>query len=283
MKHTMMHTATTAVVLAVAILATSPRVSNADRETYELRSARQAGQIDRVESTLEMNGDVIEKTDQKEGKEQKQAVSVVCNRNYDERTLEIPSDPTGRWRSIRCYDTATAVVEKGESINKPGLRPERRLIGAEVAAGKTTLFSPSGPLTSDELEVVIALGDSLPLDRFSPTSPVALGDKWKAPDQLMAALFDLDEVGSNGVELELKTVTPELARMEMAGQITGKRYAAAINLGIQAKCRFHRKTNRIDWFVLAVKEKRETSVVEAAMDITVRLQMKISRRMPWSN
>ena len=57
----------------------------------------------------------------------------------------------------------------------------------------------------------------------------------------------------------------------------GKLYGASSQIGVTAKCRFDRRTGRIDWFVMRVKQGREIGVVEDGLDATFLVQVKIAR------
>ena len=51
---------------------------------------------------------------------------------------------------------------------KPALRDEHRLITAELRGPKLTLFSPDGPLSREELDLLDIFGDSLALEGLLP-------------------------------------------------------------------------------------------------------------------
>ena len=122
-----------------------------------------------------------------------------------------------------------------------------------------------------------AVGESLPLDQLLPDKPVKIGDTWKVSDDTIALLLGLEEITSNSVQMVLDEVTPEFARFELAGQVEGKLYGAGNQIGLTAKCRFDRRTGRIDWFAMRLKQSREIGVVEDGLDATVLVQTKIAR------
>ena len=129
----------------------------------------------------------------------------------------------------------------------------------------------------DELELVTAVGESLRLDQLLPGKPVKIGESWKIPDDTVALLLGLEEITSNSVQMVLNEVTPEFARFELAGQVEGKLYGAGNQIGLTAKCRFDRRTGRIDWFAMRLKQSRDIGVVEDGLDATVLVQIKINR------
>jgi hypothetical protein len=266
-------TAVLTTVLTMAAVCPEALAVAGSKPTYLLQSSRKVGQIDQVETLLEAGGDVTEVAD---GKVQPEKMSVVCKLKYQERTLETPASKGGCLRSVRYYDTTDAVVKVGQKALKPQLRPERRLIAAKIDAGKATLFSPRGPLSRDELELVEVQGNSLLLERFLPDRPVAVGDTWEHPAELMAVLLGLDHVAETDARSKLAKVTDTSAVMELSGRVEGAIYGVSTDVKLLAKYRFDRRRRRIDWFALLVKERRNSSPVIDGVDVVARVQVKIA-------
>ena len=122
-----------------------------------------------------------------------------------------------------------------------------------------------------------AVGESLCLDQLLPGKPVKIGSLWRIPDDTIALVLGLDEITSNSVQMALNEVTPELARFELVGQVEGKLFGASNQISLKAKCRFDRRTGRIDWFAMRLKQSRDIGVVEDGLDATVLVQAKITR------
>ncbi|MEN6493892.1 MAG: hypothetical protein ABFD16_06335 [Thermoguttaceae bacterium] len=248
---------------------------NADEKTpsYTFRSQRAVGAVDRVESALDLGGEqkIVE-----DSKVQRFKMSGLANLTYDERTLELAKESKAAVRAVRYYDKATATLQIDTVKTTPTLREERRLIGAAIDGTKAMLFSPRGPLTRDELDLVDPLGNSLLVERFLPEKPVAIGEKWEHSAELMTALLGLDAVSEAKVSSTLLTVDPEKpARFEMTGRVSGAIGGVATEIELQAKYHFDRKTNRVTWFGLLVKENRSVGHIGPGLEITARLQMKI--------
>ncbi len=262
------------ILLAVLAAAVQPDPAMAEQpKTVTLKSSRAAGTIDHVVVLLEVGGDVKAA---EQGKVESDKMSVVCTLDYDERTLEVPAGGEPRFRSIRHYNKADAVIKVGEGGFKPTLRDGRRLVVAEIADGsETTLLSPSGPLTRDELDLIDILGNSLLMDRLLPEKPVAVDDTWKHSDKLIAALLGLDAVSESTVVSKLTEVTDAVARMEVAGEVQGAIGGVSTEIALKAKYRFDRRSNRIDWIGLLVKEKRSIGHVLRGVELVARLQMQI--------
>jgi len=263
----------------LAVVATvASTVSAADaKPTFTLHSQRKPGQTDRVGVLLEAGG---ETTYLDEGKRKCEKMSVVCRLEYDEKTLETPANVDGVWgdgvwRSVRDYQKAAVVVKVGEVEFKPEIHPQRRLIGAQFTEQTLTLFSPAGPLARAELDAIDVPADSLLLDGLLPEKPVAVGDHWRHSKKLLCAMLGLDEVAESDVESTLKEVTKVVARFELSGCVQGAIHGVSTKIELKGKYRFDRRSKRIDWLGMLLKEERESSFVDDGVDAVSRLQITI--------
>jgi hypothetical protein len=251
-------------------------VNNEAKPTYELRSRRAPGALDRVEVLLEVGGNVrIADVHATTDKPSLEKISTVAKFAYDEKTLAVAEQP-GSLRSIRHYDQGEAVIKVGDTGLKPELRKSRRLIGVDVSGAKIAMFSPEGPLTGDELQLIDFPGNSLIVDRLLPDHPVAIGDSWKQPESVVAALCGLEVVAQSDVRSMLKDVIDGSARIEMSGRVTGKNTGRSVTIVLKAKQRFDLKTARVTWLGLLLKEDSSTGPIKTGLDVAGKLQLRIS-------
>src|SRR5262249_33415342 len=105
------------------------------------------------------------------------------------------------------------------------LRPEVRKIVVLRAGRAKNSFSPDGPLTWGEI-------DLLRTDLFTPTlagllppNPVKPGDTWKATDPPVAELTDLEKIDEGSVECRLEELTTvagrKVAHIRLGGTLKG--------------------------------------------------------------
>ncbi len=242
-------------------------------EPQSLQSSRRAGEISHIEVVLEVGGELslVE-----EGKVRKLPMSVVGNMIYGERLQAPTAGKSAGPRSVRYYDRADAVIKIDKGELKPALRGERRLIAIAPAQGAATIFSPSGPLARDELDLVDVPGNSLLIEGLLPGEPVAQGDRWQHSDQLMAALLGLDAVNRAEVSSQLVELSDLAAQIEIRGNIQGAVSGVASEMELKGRYKFDRKVGRITWFALLTKEKRSIGHVAPGVDVVARLQMKIA-------
>ena len=244
----------------------------ANKAKHEFPNSRTLGQIDRVKVEWKVGGEVIDVVDKKEHREK---LSVACNLDYEEKTLQVPTKAQDLSTSLRYYQQAEAAEMIGDRSFKPVLRSQRGLIAVRISSQKPLLFCPSGSLTREELELVDVQGNSLLMDRFLPDKPVAIGDAWQPSEELMAQLLGLDEVGQTDVKCEFMEITDEVARFEMKGNVSGAADGVTASIELKARYRYDLKRKRIDWLGMVVRERRQTSPVSDGLDVTSQLQVII--------
>ena len=137
-------------------------------------------------------------------------------------------------------------------------------MGVEVASGKTTLFSPVGALTREELDLVDAPASSLVMDELLPESPVAVGGTWKHSQAAIMALLGLEAVSFAEVHSVFDEVKSGVARISAAGTVQGGVGGVATEIELKIKYNYDLKAQRITWLALLIKEKRAIGHVRPA-------------------
>ena len=197
----------------------------------------------------------------------------------------VPVEPGGNARSSAGVSDRSAaalplrivrhVIQAASAINgevrptSASLRPEVALLVAEKRdrGWPVVVFSPAGPLTWSELEVVQAVGDPLALGDLLPPGPVAPGDHWKVGDVAAKGVSGYDTVTSNGLEATLESADPTRARIRLKGRIEGSAFGGTGVIGCEGFAFFDRDLARIDHLDLNRVETRQPGPVEAGLDL----------------
>jgi hypothetical protein len=243
-------------------------VAVAEESSVTFQAQRQPGRTDHITVLLEAGGETSFTT---QGKSKREKMSVRCDLDYFEKTVEAPADTA--CSSIRDYQKVSADVKVGDGQFKPTLQPQHHLIAVDASRQTALLFSPGGSLTRDELDAIDVPANSLLLDRLLPDGPVAVGDRWPHAADLLAALLGLDDVAKNTVQSTLKEVTDRVARFEFAGRVEGTIYGVSTVIELKGRYRFDLRTKRIDWLGMLAKEERPSSFVADGVDAVSRLQI----------
>ena len=101
-------------------------------------------------------------------------------------------------------------------------KSERLIVAAGQAEG-IDLFSPSGPLTYGELELLRIPCDSLAMLALLPDSAVAEAGTWKAPDWALPLLTGVESIEKGSVTCKLESLRPGEGRIHFRRRRGGRR------------------------------------------------------------
>ncbi|MDR0335896.1 MAG: hypothetical protein LBI18_02290 [Planctomycetaceae bacterium] len=248
--------------------------ANLSEERFLLKSSRQRGSTDLVETLLEVTGDVKQVSNELKATTDK--MEVVAGFRYEERIDQF-SLSTGPLVSVRQYNLAKSKMKIGEQIKMPELDEELQTIVCSLEGDKVSLFSPRGSLRGEQLLLVEDLpGNTLTLDRLLPNKEIRIGDTWKISDRVLRSFLSVDAVTESNVEAVLTAVADKMAMVEVVGDVSGVYLGAATEMSIRAKFQFDLTAQRINWLGLLIEENRSIGHVGPGLDLVARLQVKIS-------
>lgn len=143
---------------------------------------------------------------------------------YDERLLD-PEDVTGQ-KAVRQYREVEFRRVLGSALQDAGIRPAVRRMVVIRSGDRRAPFSPDGPLTWGEIDVVrtdVFVPATVP--GLLPPNAVKPGQSWKASAAAVAELTDLETFEDGGVAVEFAGVTTvdarRVARLRVFGTIRG--------------------------------------------------------------
>ena len=255
--------AVTTVALAVAATA------QAAEPTYDLRAAAAAGSEQQVKAVVEVAGDLKLNADGKEV--QRLPLTVAAEMHFSERML--PAAKANLLHTVRHYHTATATIRIQGNETTQTLRDDRRLIAAQISGDKATLFSPLGPLTREELELIDIPGTSIALGSLLPGKSVAVGGTWKLSDAVVTRLVNLDAVTQQDIQCKLDEVKEGIAIIAASGKISGDVGGISSDIELQAKLNFDLKSRCVTWLAMALKEDRAIGHAQPGYQTTARIRL----------
>lgn len=192
-------------------------------ETVILREDFPPGQRHSVQLRVNVTGELSVPV--KEGEAPKKLELTGESRiEYVERIL--PDNPAdGAARTIRIYSTMNFQRSVEGVKQASALRPEvRRLV--LLRQGRTEVpFSPDGPLTWGEIDLVRTDTFVPALAGLLPNRGVEPGDKWKANADAVRELTDMDQIDKGELECvfdqRLNLNGRDVARISVSGQVEG--------------------------------------------------------------
>ncbi|HEV3257832.1 MAG TPA: hypothetical protein VG013_13180 [Gemmataceae bacterium] len=193
-------------------------------QTVQLREKFPAGYQYHVSTRVELSGTLT--LPPVKGKPAPKPLSVKGDSvlDYDERVLAAATDGQVE-RTVRVYRRVDFQRNVGDRPQQSTLRPEvRRLVLLRHKQLKVP-FSPDGPLTWGEIDLVRTDVFTPALAGLLPEQAVGRGDRWNATASAVQELTDLERVEAGGVECRLEEITTldrrRYARVALKGSVRG--------------------------------------------------------------
>lgn len=205
---------------------------------------------------------------------------VVARIMYHERLLspklDKPTDSSASRRAVRHYHSAQADIGIGRSQHRSQLRPERRLIVTKSDTDSIVLFSPHGPLTRGELDLLEVPTSSDLVYALLPSNRVSVGDSWRHSEDILALLLRVESITKSSMKSTLEAVKRDVARIAWEGELTGKVQGAQTEMEISGEYRFDFRRQRITWFQMTMRERRAVGQAVPGFLVDADLRMLIS-------
>ena len=228
------------------------------------------GESARVVVALKAQGQFIEGVtpgvSEKAERPRPRLLKVETRTEFAERVLAI--DPAGRpSRAVRRVFQASSALNGEIRTRATAIRPEVALLLAERRDEAVVVFSPDGPLTRSELELVEGVGDPLALSGLLPEKPVALGEHWRVGRDAARGLSGYDALASNFLEATLETLDADSAEIRLKGEIRGAALGGEGTIVCDGTLTYDRASAGIVRLVLNRRETRKAGPVEEGLDI----------------
>ena len=157
-----------------------------------------------VQTTLKADGKLVVGTDTTGNR----PIRVVGDlRYFDLRS----GQGDGPHNSTRHYATAKATISVDGRVTESRLEDARRLIFVRQAGDRLIFYSPAGPLTRGDLDLVSVQCDPLVIQELLDGKSAELNQAWKASNEQIGKLFSLDNVIDSTVTLKLLSATSAVA------------------------------------------------------------------------
>jgi hypothetical protein len=138
---------------------------------------------------------------------------------YDERPLAPLADGSGR--TIRKYRQADFRRVIGDKAQETTIRPDVRRMVVIRKGSREIPFSPDGPLTYGEVDVVRTDVFTPALAGLLPNRPVRVNDRWPAAATAVEELTDFERVEQGSLECRLTAFAGSTATIALSGTLRG--------------------------------------------------------------
>lgn len=217
-----MTTSTCQIVIAFLILTTASSRLQA-QDAIALVEEFKPGHASKVDVSVKLTGKLVAPL-QKGKAPQLVSVTGTSRVVYEERVLT-PDEP-GTLKSVRGYREVAFARTLGDITQDAGIRPSVRRMVVIKSENRRAPFSPDGPLTWGEIDVVRTdVFNPSVVPGLLPAVPVKKGDTWKASAAAVVELTDMQKVDSGELTIELLGVTEvekkRVARLKISGTVRG--------------------------------------------------------------
>src|SRR5262245_44519394 len=168
-------------------------------DTYPLAEEVKAGDCCRYKLELTLSGEL---RFYKDDKFVPVKLSAKATHQFPERVLAAGKNGLAE-RTARVYDSAAVEITVNGTRSERTLRKERSLVAAQRVNDVGISYSPSGPLTREEIEVLDHF-DTLSLPGLLAGKAVAVGQTWKPNNAVVQALCHFEGLAEQDVTCKLE-------------------------------------------------------------------------------
>jgi hypothetical protein len=238
-------------LLTVCLSAARPCASAADPGPYTLNEPPADSRIESVDVQVKVSG--IAQFAIEKGQFSAHPIVAEASLKFRERWLPGAGRDAEALRSLRHYDSLNTEIKVADHATRSQLSAEHRLIVAQGRNEGILFYSPRGPLTATDLELLRAPADTLCLVALLPHRPVSIGDKWAAAAWVGQMLTDTEAAAKSEVTCALESIADDKAKVIVSGTVVGA------TAGSSGKVELH------GWYLFDLKAKL---IIRAEIDQT---------------
>jgi hypothetical protein len=253
-------------IFAIFAVAANALASNVDSQVLTIQQGNPFCQ--NVKVVIEVAGDLTFNAEEKKLK--KLPITVEANLLYGEKFLPGTTDGP---RSIRNYQDAQAKMQiNGKDIPQV-LRSDRRIVVMQPKGDETVLFSPLGPLTRDELELIDSPGRPAGIAGLLPAQPVRVTESWAVKDGPLAQLLCLDVITQQDVKANYSELKDGVALIRFEGKVNGAVTGIATEIELKGSLNIDVARRTATWLALMIKENRTVGQAQPGFETVTRVRM----------
>jgi hypothetical protein len=258
--------------VAVAVLSMEPAIA---LERYDLAEKPDDDRILDVAVSLNVSGTVYPEA----GADKGLKLVVDGKFAFNERRQPGMGRDARSLRSVRYYREAEASIHEQSLATKAAaerlssflLRDSLRLIVAGGQSDGIELFSPSGPLTVQELQLLKYPGDSLALLALLPDSKVEVAESWQPGDWVLPMLAGIEAAEKSKLSCRLESVDKGSAVITVSGEITGLALGVPAHVQITGRLNYDLDRRCLSRAELTQSEKRSIGTVSPGLDVSAKV------------
>ena len=219
-----MRIAAPAGVPALVVLVFASLSGRAVAQEVTLAEPFKPGHTTKVEIQVKLTGKLALPSTEKGKPGQLVTVAGTSKLAYEERVLQ--PDDAALLKTVRAYRDVEFERTVGEAKQDAIVRPSVRRMVIIKSGSRKAPFSPDGPMTWGELDVVRTdVFNPALIPGLLPANAVKPGQSWKASAASVAELTDMEKVDEGAITVEFVGVAKvggkQLARLKISGTVRG--------------------------------------------------------------
>ncbi|MBT6497579.1 MAG: hypothetical protein HOL01_23960 [Planctomycetaceae bacterium] len=260
----------TALIVLPTTLARTGPIQAAEKVT--LNEPVTDSRVYRVDHQLNVSGQL--ETAAGGGKSRTLELKVAADHRFRERRLSGTGRGPAALRSLRDYDTAQAKIVVAGQTSSSRLRANRRRSVAQGRRDGVVSYSPTGSMTSGEVELLEVPADSLALLALLPLNPIEVGDTWEPASWAVQMLTGTEAILKSKLTCKLDKVASDTAHVSFNGSIEGATDGASTEIKLTGNYQFDLKRGFIKQAEMTQTEKRTVGAVSPGMNIEAKVILK---------
>lgn len=164
--------------------------------------------------------------------------------------------------AVRRLNEAVVRIETASRPMTTRARPELALVIAERVENGARVYSPGGPFSRPELNLVQSPLDPLIVRELLPDRAVEVGDTWEISAATARALSDYDALASQTVRCEVKSIDDAVAVIHVGGEVRGAARGGEGTLKLEGSLTFDRRAGWVRQVSLERTEVRKPGPIE---------------------
>ncbi|MFO0826114.1 MAG: hypothetical protein U0792_23860 [Gemmataceae bacterium] len=181
------------------------------------------------------------------------SIAGVSRVTYEERVL-VPDDAASL-KAVRAYRDVQFERSVGSNTQDAGIRPSVRRMVVIKSENRRAPFSPDGPLTWGEIDVVRTdVFNPAVVPGLLPAGTVKKGQTWKASAVAVAELTDMEKVEEGEITVEFLGTADvgkqRMARLRVSGSVRGVNQDGPSRQKLEGTAYFDLDANVLSYFSL---------------------------------
>ena len=223
-----------------------PKLTAFGQQKVTLREKYQEGELYVVEANTAQSGVLDTVPDARQPNLPKRLSRTgKAKSQYLEKVLSVDVDQLAN-KTIRKYLILEAEQKIDNVSTQAKLRPQLQFVVLDRKGSQAVTFSPDGPMLLGELEQVRTDVFLPRLTGLLPKENVVPGTSWKATNEAVQELTDLQKIDSGSLNSVFSQMeAPDIALVKFNGQVTGATPTGSNQQTIQGSYRFDLKAQRM--------------------------------------